>query len=148
MHGGTVQLINTDIIFQGGRLTYSGVSRIDPSRPARDVHETGLSLRLEVHDTEGNALNILIAGDQRYDYVDHAQFQDLDILVASHHGGTYCWSVHGRVPTAKSMSSIVIYSYGRGNTYHHPNTADYSVANWGQNHHTSISSDYEIKILF
>lgn len=148
--GGTVQLISSDIIARGGRLTYSGVSTHDPNRPAHHVHETGLSLRIEACDYNGNGLNILIAGDQRYDYMDIAQKNDLDILVASHHGGSYCWSLHDCVPNARATGSpIVIYSYGMGNTHHHPtNTADYNTAKWRQAHHTSVNGDYEITISF
>lgn len=148
VHGGSVQTIHNEIAFGQGMLTCGGVSEINPSRPPSHVHETGLSLRLEAHDAKGNDLNILIAGDQMYDYIDAAQLRNLDLLVASHHGGAYCWSTHGCVPNPRnSKPSTVIYGYGTGNTYGHPsNTADYAAANWNQAHHTSINGNYEINI--
>lgn len=142
VHGGTVQMIDSDVVFPFGKITCAGCSKIDPVRAANHVHETGLTLRIQAHDTNGKELNILIAGDQSYDYVVQNQLDDLDILVASHHGGEYCWSTHGCVPTARNIeTSTIIYSYGDGNTYHHPDKEDYIKANWIQEYHTKYG-DY------
>lgn len=148
VHGGSVNIINSDIEFGRGRLTCGGVSRINPSRCANHVHESGLSLRLEAHDTQGKELNILIAGDQRYDYINASQLSNLDLLVASHHGGDCCWSNQGRIPEARALSSsTVIYSYGTNNTHGHPsNESAYIAANWAQAYHTT-SGDYDIAIF-
>lgn len=125
----------------------SGVSRLDLSRLANHAHETGLSLCLEAKNVEGNKLNILIVGDQRYDYIDAPQLRELDLLVASHHGGDYCWSKLGGIPVpSPRLFSTVIYSYGIGNTYAHPSKVeDYNIANWAQAYHTA-RGDYNIII--
>lgn len=59
-------------------------------------------------------------------------------------GGDYSWSKKGQVPTAGGKDSLVIYSYGDGNTYYHP-TMDghYTSHGWLKKHHTAISGDYE-----
>lgn len=49
-------------------------------------------MRLEVSDDNNKKINIPIAGDQDYDYQKLNTLKDLDILVACHHGGKYCWS--------------------------------------------------------
>lgn len=141
--GGSVQIIKSDVAFPFGRLTCSGCSKIKPVRVAKHNHETGLTLRIHAQDRSGEELNILIAGDQRYDYVDQRQLADLDILVASHHGGKYCWSTHSRVPLARKVGiSTVIYSYGDGNTWKHPDVGDYLKANWNREYHTK-DGDYK-----
>lgn len=149
VRGGSVNLINNDITFTGGKITYSGTSKINSSRIARHIHETGLTMRIEAHDVNRENLNILIAGDQRYDYVDKAQLNDIDILVASHHGGTFCWSTSGTVPTAKNHpNSIIIYSYGEGNTHDHPSkVGDYKTANWLKTHSTCDDGEFSIVLL-
>ncbi len=150
VHGGSVNMVNKDIAFHGGKITCGGISKINPSRAANNVHETGLTMRIEAHDFNGKELNILIAGDQRYDYIDQSQLENLDILVASHHGGEFCWSKRGMVPIAKSKeTSIVIYSYGRANTHKHPSkVSEYNAADWQQVHSTCRNSDFEISIAF
>lgn len=148
VHGGSVHIIDTDVAFQAGKLTYGGVSRINPCRAANHVHEKGLTMRIQTHDVNGEELNILIAGDQRYDYVEQAQLNDLDILVASHHGGTFCWSTRGIIPMARNpITSVAIYSYGLDNTHHHPSKlTDYNAADWQQAHHTCNNGDFVITI--
>lgn len=149
VNGGSVRIINRDMEFGRVRLTCGGVSLIDPSRPANHKHETGLTLRLEGLDIKRRELNILIAGDQRYDFISKAQLSDLNILIACHHGGDCCQSNKGYVPVASSvLSSTVIYSYGKNNTYKHPKPEvkkAYKLANWKYEHHTT-NGDYMIII--
>lgn len=146
-YGGSVSIINRDIDFGYGKIISRGVSKINPSRAASHVHETGLTVRIEAYNSDGKDLNILIAGDQRYDYIEKSQLKELDILVASHHGGTYCWSTRGCIPDARNENSTVIYCYGNGNTHGHPSkTSDYVASNWKKDYHTSISGDFEIII--
>lgn len=103
VNGGSVHTIISDLIFPCGKLTCGGQSKINPLRTANHVHETGLTLRLQGSDSQGEELNIFMAGDQRYDYVEKNQMDNLDILVASHHGGAFCWSTKGVTPPAKKQ---------------------------------------------
>ena len=141
--------INSDLLLPCGKLTCGGQSKINPLRTANHVHETGLTLRIQARDGQGEDLIILVAGDQQYDYVEKNQLDNLDILVASHHGGKFCWSTKGVIPTAKkSMNSVVIYSYGLNNTYGHPSKlAEYKNANWLKEHHTCKKGEFEITIF-
>lgn len=147
VHGGTAHLIKNDISFPCGKLTCGGVSRIAPGRKAATVHETGLTLRL--HGTaDGRDCNILVAGDQEYDYIEQPQLDDLDILVASHHGGEFSWSKKDAPPTArKGGFSTVIYSYGADNTYYHPTKRlEYCKSDWMCEYHVCDSGEYSILI--
>lgn len=59
-------------------------------------------------------------------------------------GGDYSWSKKGQVPTAGGKDSLVIHSYGDGNTYYHPiMDGHYTSHGWLKKHHTAISGDYE-----
>ncbi|WP_312060877.1 hypothetical protein [Anaerotignum sp.] len=147
--GGTVQTINSDLLFPIGKITCGGQSKLKPLRAAKHVHETGLTLRIQGKNSQGEELNILMAGDQRYDYVEINQMQDLDILVASHHGGTFCWSTKGAVPIAKNkMNSVAIYSYGLDNTHGHPSKlSEYRNANWLKEHHTCKNGEFSITLF-
>ncbi len=146
--GGEVNIINKDIPFDKGHITCGGKSKMKPSRPAKHVHETGITFRINAKDGKGKELNILVAGDQQYDYVDDSQFKDLDVLVASHHGGIFCWSKKGTIPKSRdSKTALIIYSYGIGNTYGHPSKIkEYRIANWVKSHHTCIDGDKKIII--
>jgi len=148
LHGGTVSIINQDCTFKGARITCGGMSKIDPQRLGKCVHETGLTLRFQTYDSESRERNILIAGDQQYDYIDDLQLRDLDILVASHHGGEFCWSGRGDIPRARtSETSKLIYSCGKKNTYSHPSkVGEYAAADWRESHYTWKEGDYEIQI--
>lgn len=147
--GGTVHEIENDIVFNGGRLTCGGVSRRKPSRQGKNTHETGISVRLESKDSFGNDFNTLIVGDQMYDYLDDSQLKNLDLMVASHHGGKYSWSTHDSVPEARTKDSMVVYSYGKNNTHKHPSKEeDYILANWRNEHHTKIEGSFKRTIYF
>ncbi|GAU77765.1 hypothetical protein F3D3_2394 [Fusibacter sp. 3D3] len=57
--GGSVHMINSDLSFPCGTITYSGYSKINPLRTANHVHEMGLTLRIQGSDVKGDELNIL-----------------------------------------------------------------------------------------
>lgn len=158
IEGGSVQILKKEVAFKGGILLCGGVSKHNSSRRTKHKHETGICLRLECKDENLNELNILIAGDQRYDYIDDKYLQNINILVASHHGGEYSWSsrklVKNDIPTSKSCDeSTIIYSYGLGgasqpNTHNHPSKiSDYEAQGWRNSHHTATSGDYEINLI-
>lgn len=153
--GGTVECIGKDITFPHGKLTCGGISRINPARIAAAVHETGLTLRIQagisgeanqqsIVGETNQKCNILIPGDQEYDYIEMSQLADLDILVATHHGGRFSWSSKDTPPLARvGGKSTVIYSCGKDNTYGHPSKQDkYTQANWKNEHTTYVQGEY------
>lgn len=141
VEGGTVSILQQNIYFKYGAITNGGISKLKKSRLAKNNHETGLTFRLETSD-----LNILVAGDQLYDYISDSQLKDLDILVASHHGGSYKWSKSDIPPNPKNHNSIIIYSYGAGNSYNHPSECqDYINVGWKKEHHT-IHGNFKVKL--
>lgn len=147
---GLVLKIDKQILFNCISLTYKGISKIDPSRVPNTMHETGLTLLIEApynFCNQNNIIRILIAGDQDYDYVDRSLLINIDVLVASHHGGNYCWSLQGTVPSASNIKSEVIFSYeNAGNNYGDPTKIkDYQNAGWKE-HHTNIHGDFSIKL--
>lgn len=128
-------------------ISNSSSSNVSPIRPPKDIHQDGYAMYIDAIccDT-GEPCSILVSGDQDYDYQNLAKLQDIDILVACHHGGKYCWSVRGMLPTPAKDKSIVIYSYGAGNTHGHPSKcADYIAAGW-RNRFDTISGDYSKQI--
>lgn len=130
-------------------ISNSSSSNIHPGRLPKGLHQNGYAMYLYAQRCDNQApCFILVSGDQDYDYQDMAKLTNVDILVACHHGGEYCWSVKGKLPTPVSSDSKIIYSYGQGNTYHHPSkNSDYSAAGWN-NRHDTICGDYSVEIFF
>lgn len=157
LSGGSVNVVKQTFNFNGGSLFCEGTSKHKPSRVADHEHETGLGLRLEAKNENGQEINILIPGDQQYDYIDNAFLSNIDILVASHHGGKYSWSrrcnVFNDIPLPRNRdSSLIIYSYGMNgsipNSYNHPSeTKDYRLRNWVNVHNTPSDCDYCTMII-
>ena len=73
---------------------------------------------------------VLLPGDAAYDSIDPKYVGEITGLVATHHGGSYS-IVNELIPAATSSLGKIVYSYGAGNTYHHPSGA--SVINHYQN---------------
>lgn len=81
-------------------------------------------------DSIEKPIRITVSGDQDYDYQDEKRYQNSNILVACHHGGKNCWSKKFTGIKPADEASIIIYSYGVGNLYHHPSkTCQY--LKWG-----------------
>lgn len=112
-------------------------------------HETGLVLNLELIDENANKRNILVPGDQRYLNINTKYLSNVDILVASHHGGEYyktkSKSSLKHIPLAKE-NSLIIYSANNTKPYFHPShKSDYRKRNWLNEHVTYIDGDYRFK---
>lgn len=147
LSNGCIEKVEKTIHFRGGALYCHAKSKANPARKATTIHETGLGLRLEGVDESGNRLNILIPGDQEYDYIDNIHLSDIDIIVASHHGGEYSWSkTRNDIPApGNNVSSLVVYSYGKDNTYGHPSKIqDYKEKGWADQHNTTEGDLTEI----
>lgn len=131
-------------------ICHSTTSLINSKRNPKQTktHETGYGMYISaMTNNNEKSLKILIAGDQDYDYQNPQYLKDLDILVACHHGGSYCWSKKFAGITPASDSSTVIYSYGIGNKYKHPTkTSDYQNWGWKKEHHTAKDGDFTVTI--
>ena len=99
-------------------------------------HKNGISMLVCGKDACKKDLKILVAGDQEYCYMQSACKQNghLNILVATHHGGTYTHSkrlgCHTEIPDPLPGSgNRLIISCGKGNTYHHPSKLN-DYKNW------------------
>lgn len=121
-------------------------SNIKPSRVPKTVHENGNALYIFA-EYEEEAYKIVVSGDQDYDYQDNSYLNNINILIACHHGGIYSWSKRVAVPTPNIDENKIIYSYGQGNTHKHPSkTGDYVKQGWKSEHHTPSDGDYEIDL--
>lgn len=133
-------------------LIFSNCPKCNLPPKRRDEHLTGFALRVEAQNASQTAnLNILICGDQDYRYIDQQYMNDNDILVATHHGGKYSTSKRVQPPKPRQGSSdnIVIYSYGKGNSYGHPSTdSEYQSAGWQHEHRTPTDHDYTKIIMY
>jgi len=114
----------------------------------RDIHwhNNGLGFLAQLNklDEEGNEviLRYLLPGDNRYEYIANRYFDDLDWLVATHHGGVYFegkLNCPNSIPTNTKKGKIV-YSYGKhmkffpyNNSHKHPSfIQDYVKAGWNE----------------
>ena len=121
-------------------IQHSNISSISPLRlPKRDMyHEDGYAMYLH-----GDNCYVVVSGDQDYDYQETNRLTNIDILVACHHGGKYCWSKKGNVPSTLNKNSEIVYSYGQNNTYNHPSQkAVYHAAGWKKSHDTAVIGPY------
>ncbi|GEM_PF-2423694 len=150
-NGGSVSYIDSPImsafgtIFKGSKL-----SNYDPTRAAKQKHENGLGMKLKLFSEKVNSdVNVLIPGDQNFDYIPRSYLSDIDVLVASHHGGKYSWSTRQDVfldiPYNYNNGQI-IYSYGFNNTHSHPSSIlDYEERDWVRRHDTIKDSTFKLK---
>lgn len=148
------------IIYAGGRILFhKGIqynnleighidhSNIQPSRQHRKKtlkHETGYAMYLHGNDEKGNDRYIVVSGDQDYDYQDSNNLRNINLLVACHHGGAYSWSTKVKPPAPANQNSLVVYSYGEGNSYGHPTRRmDYINNGWCTQFDTPGSMGYK-----
>lgn len=145
--GGTVSVIRNDISTGLLSITCGALLGIATSDKVY-YHKTGNTLRLNAFK-EKDRRNILVSGDQMYNSVPTFQKEDIDILVASHHGGDYSeTNTMMDIPSASGEGEL-IYSYGEVNCYGHPShIRDYISKGWIKRHDTAVDNDYEIEIHF
>lgn len=111
----------------------------------KNVHKTGKALYIFA-EHNGEDCKIVVSGDQYYDYQDYSYLNDINLLVACHHGGKYSDTKTTTVPSPNSKNKIV-YSYGSKNTYKHPSYTKTYVSNgWNTEHHMPINKNYSIKL--
>lgn len=128
-------------------MNHSDISKQDCHRVPKGVHQTGYAMHINAKSLQANkSCKILICGDQDYDYLEQNYMQELDVLVACHHGGEYSWTSKAKLPSPSPNYERIIYSYGKNNTYNHPsNVKKYELAGWTKRYDT-IHGDYEQKI--
>lgn len=132
------------------KITHASTSSLRPCHAPSKMHETGFAMYLNAarccSGSRRSAYTIWVSGDQHYDYQDTLHIPAPDILVACHHGGEYSESIRCKVPSPASNTSMVIYSYGRGNSHGHPSKVnDYNAAGWMSRFDTP-GGDCQIKI--
>lgn len=143
MQGGNVRLILGNIISGKFSISCAGISTHKATRPPSKRHETGLALCVDTRDEFDKNCKILIEGDQDYDYVENAFLENVNILVACHHGGKYSWTVNSDLPQPILGNNCIIYSYGDGNSHGHPNhVSQHQAVGWTTEHHTPIDGGY------
>ena len=124
----------------------NAASAIKPSRVPKNAHETGSALYIFGQNNHGD-YKISVSGDQEYDYQDNNYINDINLLVACHHGGDYSWSKKATVPKPNAFENEIVYSYGEDNTYnHHTKIGDYKNQGWNSEHHTAKHCDYSIDL--
>lgn len=92
----------------------------------RSKNDSGLAVGLSIRSAE-----IFLAGDADYACVPKKLYQNLDILVASHHGG----KTRSRAPSpGVNKKSYAILSNGIGNSFGHPHqsTVQQLTTDWGR----------------
>jgi len=140
LSGGKVQIIKNDIALGCGKIVaFLGSNRVEK-------HETGNILHVRLNDKNNDLKNILVAGDQVYSNIDKEYKEDLDVLIASHHGGTYSKTTrqnYTEIPFANE-NAVVVYSANNTPKYFHPSyTDDYKKRQWITEHRTYIDGDYK-----
>ena len=119
--------------------------KLKTQRIPKDIHKTGKALYIFA-EHDGKNYKIVVSGDQYYDYQDDKYLDDINLLVACHHGGKYSGAKTTQVPGPNSENEIV-YSYGKNNTYNHPMHAKrYSDKGWHKEHRTPINKNYSINL--
>lgn len=148
--GGSVNYVIASITFNIGTIFVGETSKHSPMRMPNHKHENGLAMNVKLRcDKKNIDVNILVPGDLRYDYIPQTYLSDIDILVASHHGGSYSWSKRNNVNDDikyNTKDGLIIYSYGEDNTHNHPTKEnDYIRKGWTKNHKTAIDLDFRLK---
>lgn len=125
-------------------------------------HQRGLIMLIDklAEDGKNQEICVFVPGDQNYDLISkHNDLQkDINeilkktkILVATHHGGTYCYNKQ-EIPENIIDNHKIIYSCGKNNIYNHPSkrVCDlYSKAGWKDEDIIDMSTqnqDYEIEL--
>jgi beta-lactamase superfamily II metal-dependent hydrolase len=145
--GGNINIINSSIVSNLGTIFTHSSSPISAKTAPKGKHETGLSMKLKLHSDTNSDVNILVPGDQVYDYIPSQHLNNIDILVATHHGGTYTKpnAKYNNIPISAGAGTI-IYSYGQHNTYGHPSKlSDYQSKGWTTAHNTYSNLDFSLK---
>lgn len=112
-------------------------------------HETGIGLYIQSSD--GNT-NILCPGDMSYEFIPNPYVNDLAVLVATHHGGSYrqpkssCTALTvNEIPKPKTNLSDLVYSCST--LYGHPSfTKEYTSQGWSIEHHTLTMGNFTKKV--
>lgn len=105
-------------------------------------HNDGLSLLLEIESVDDNKNNgikrFLLTGDNRYDVLPSHALRDIDVLLATHHGGTYDDVCNATNIPINTRDGLIVYSYGKdeqfqpyNNSHKHPSyRLHYQNAGW------------------
>lgn len=153
LHGGSIRLYRAqgDTIFEIVRANsymFAGnaLSKIKNGRLSKAVHENGNALYIFAQ-YKGKEYKIVVSGDQDYDYQNPCFLDDVNLLVACHHGGKYSWSKKAEIPKPHSEENIIVYSYGENNSYGHPSKCgEYKKRGWNIEHRTPVGHDFVLDL--
>lgn len=147
-NSGTVSLIPTLTTITLGNATIFSAEATSKTRTGligTHKHETGIGLYIQSSD--GNT-KILCPGDMSYEFIPASYVNDLTVLVATHHGGSYrqpksscnALTIY-EIPKPKSKLSNLVYSCST--LYGHPSfTKEYTSQGWSKEHHTLTMRDF------
>ena len=139
--GGSVEILSDHII--------SGDLRIVQNNDcSKNKHKNGNILIL-CFNKNNNKIKIVVPGDQYYDKIDENHLADIDILVATHHGGKPISNtanisefILNNKGNTKDMT--IVYSYGRDNSHKHPIKDQYTYLQASEFDICKKDSDFEI----
>ncbi len=87
-----------------------------PTPKALNKNDSGIVLRLEIGMPHGAKWPVLLPGDIDYQNISSTLTQDLEAIVATHHGSKH----YSGQPPASNGSGEIAYSFGTGNSFGHP----------------------------
>ncbi len=99
----------------------------------RSRNDSGIAMNLNL----GSSVNVLLPGDANPKFISNLEQLKFHATIAPHHGG-YIRNVI--IPAPVGLDSVVVYSYGRNNSYGHPSkgTLDrFQKASWTTALHTT-----------
>ena len=94
----------------------------------RNRNNSGIALLVQFKHLDTKA-SILLPGDAVFRNIPMVSTQAFTGLVASHHGG----DIGSRASIPHTRNGLIAYSFGRGNTYHHPSQrmqGEYVARGW------------------
>lgn len=104
--------------------------------PVSNRNASGIVMSVPLECNE-KMRRVLLTGDAEYRYIPTAFLQDVDAVIAPHHGGR----ITGRVFQSRrgGKNSAHVFSYGRGNSFGHPHInalVGHQNAGWGVRYDT------------
>jgi hypothetical protein len=102
--------------WKGGPVTFGAGTIGYCSGSRADTNSSGLALKIQL----ASKSSILLVGDADYQFLPNTLNGTYDGLVMTHHGARFL-SPLGTMPRPFNSKSKCVISFGRGNTYRHPN---------------------------
>lgn len=150
--GGSVFWHDDDIDLGSIYFGNDKISKIKKNRDPKPTHQDGYAMYInafEILNGIKRKIKITVSGDQDYDFQEPDKYQDSNILVACHHGGSYCWSKRFGGIFPATTDPVLVYSYGIPNKYYHPSERKiYEDWGWKVVHETPKHGTFTRDIYF